>query len=463
MAKSRISYLNGLAIVCIVFISLSVVPVGVLAGVAFSEGGYNSHEFDVAPESNYTLFLDIKGDLVFYYDIYDYPHTNEFEIAIVSDTSYYDWNASADPKPAPELVVIGDEDHFRWIRAFGEDKYFIIYNDDNETTLQVEFYYFTADRAQIIGGLAVGLVFSTFTAILALHTAFYILRVLIFIPIFGFRYSNGDDRRKGRSYNYDYRAAPRAPAAPATPAVKAAPATPAAPAAPAVPSIRSTPVVPVRRGPAIQNISKTYVVAGQAKQYPDSDFKRVVMKTWDATSIAERVLVVIALFFLLTGAVTTTWYILVVFPLTLIGIAIIVYFAGRNRREKLIRLVESNKAVYITEAARILRSASEIIRMDAWKIINLGLAPIGFDTQNHILFDISQIDPSKIQDVSPEAQKIHDELVSEVAEKVDVKEEKKVEEVVIEGVEVKCPFCDSNNPPDSSFCIKCGASLKPAK
>ena len=336
--------------------------------------------------------------------------------------------------------------------------HFIIYNDDNKTTLDVSFYYFTGDRAQLIGGLAVGLVLATFTTLLVLHTVFYLLRILIFIPIFGFRYSNGDDRRKGRRY-YDYRSPPAAPAAPATPA---APAAKSAKAAPAIPAIRRTPSVPVKRTPAIQNISSTYVVAGQAKEYPKGDFKRFLVKTWDSTSIAERVLVIIALFFLLTGAVTGTWYILVVFPITLLGISIIVYFAGRNRREKLIRLVESHKAIYVTEAARILRSASELVRMDAWKIINLGLASIGFDTQNNILFDATQVDPSKIQDVSPEAQKIHDELVSEVAEKVDDKEEKKVEEV-IEGVEVKCPFCDSNNPPDSSFCIKCGASLKPAK
>ena len=68
MAKSRISYLNGLAIVCIVFISLSIIPVGVLAGVTFSEGGYNSLDVDVAPETNHTIFLDVKGDLVFFYD-----------------------------------------------------------------------------------------------------------------------------------------------------------------------------------------------------------------------------------------------------------------------------------------------------------------------------------------------------------------------------------------------------------
>ena len=459
MAKSRITYLNGLAIVSIVFICISIIPVGVLAGVVFSEGGYNSHEFLVEPESNHTIFIDVQGDLVFYYDIYDYPYTKDYEVYIVSDTEYDQWNSSVDPRPDPELMIEGVEDNFRWIRAYGEDKYFILYNDDNETVLDVEFHYFSADRAQIIGGLAVGLVLGTFTALLSLHTVFYLLRILVFIPIFGFRYSNGDDRRKGKRSSYDYRAAPAAPAVKAAPAAKAAR---AAPAAPAIPAIRRTPAVVVPRGPAIQNISSTYVVAGQAKQYPENDFKRYMAKTWDFTSIAERVLVIIALFFLLTGAVTGTWYIIVVFPIVLIGIAVIVYFAGRNRREKLIRLVESHKAVYITEAARILRSASEIIRMDAWKIVNLGLAPIGFDTTNNILFDATSVDPSKMQDVSPEAQKIHDELISEVAEKVDVKEEKKVEEVV-EGVEVKCPFCDSNNPPDSSFCIKCGASLKPAK
>ncbi|MCE7741813.1 MAG: hypothetical protein GOP50_05095, partial [Candidatus Heimdallarchaeota archaeon] len=232
-------------------------------------------------------------------------------------------------------------------------------------------------------------------------------------------------------------------------AVKAAPALPRAPPAP----------IPV--GPAAENISANYVVAGSARDYPKDDFKRFWMKTWDGSGIAEKVLLIIALFFLLTGAITTTWYILAVFPITLIGIAILVFFTNRNRREKLIRLVESHGALYISDAARILRTSTEFIRMDAWKIVNLGLAPIAFDTQNHILFDVTKVDPSKVGKVSAQAEKIHAELVSEVS-KQEEQEDKKVEEVVL-GEEVKCPFCDSDNPPDSSFCIKCGASLKPAK
>ncbi|MCG3223177.1 MAG: zinc-ribbon domain-containing protein [Candidatus Heimdallarchaeota archaeon] len=35
--------------------------------------------------------------------------------------------------------------------------------------------------------------------------------------------------------------------------------------------------------------------------------------------------------------------------------------------------------------------------------------------------------------------------------------------MVVSSKEIKCPFCDADNPPDSLFCIKCGASLKPAK
>ena len=96
--------------------------------------------------------------------------------------------------------------------------------------------------------------------------------------------------------------------------------------------------------------------------------------------------------------------------------------------------------------------------MNVWKIIRLGLAPIGYDSENAILFDVTKVDPSKKEKLSPAAETIHQQLVAEV----DKKEEKK-EETVVSGNEIQCPFCDSDNPPDSLFCIKCGASLKPAK
>ncbi len=459
--------MNGLVVVAIVFISLAIVPVGVLSGVIFSEGGYNMHEFTVGPNDNQTVHMQVMGDLMFYYDVASYPISSEdIEIYLLTDAQYISWSGDNTTPTEYVLSTTGDLP-FRWIEAKGEDHYLIVYNYDGVETLDVELHYVTADRAKVIALLSVGIFFSLWVTILTLYTIAYILKVLIFIPIFGLRYTNGDSRRKERSYSYDYRVS-RAPAAPATPAAPAAPAAKGIPAVKAAPAARpilpKAPQAPIPVGPAAQNISANYIIAGTARDYPKDDFKRFWMKTWDGSGIAEKVLVVIALFFLLTGAVTTTWYILAVFPLTLLGIATIVFFTNRNRREKLVRLVESHGAIYISDAARILRTSTEFIRMDAWKIVNLGLGPIAFDTQNHILFDVTKVDPSKAGKMSPEAKKVHDELVSEVAEKEtkDKTEEKKVVEVV-SGEEVKCPFCDSNNPPDSSFCIKCGASLKPAK
>ena len=171
----------------------------------------------------------------------------------------------------------------------------------------------------------------------------------------------------------------------------------------------------------------------------------------------ERILVLIGLFFFLTGLVTLTWYLIVVLPIIFGGIALIVFFSGRTRREKLLRLVESHKAIYVYDAARILRTSPDFIRMDAWKIVRLGMGPVGFDPQNGILFDVTKVDPSKKKDLSPAAQTIHTQLLTEVEKK----EEEKKEDT---PKEIACPFCEEKgNPPDSAFCIKCGASLKPAK
>ena len=454
--------MNGLVVVAIVFISISIVPVGVLSGVIFSEGGYSMNEIIVGPNSNETIHMKVTGDLMFYYDVSSYPvHSSNISIFLLTQTQYTNWIGSNDTYPSDyEMTTTGDLP-FRWIHANSIDYYLVVFNADNIDSIGVELHYVTANRAEVIALLSVGIFFSLWITILTLYTVGYLLKVLIFIPIFGLRYTNGDSKRRERSYSYEYRT--RAPAAPAAPAAKAAPAVKAAPAAPAAPARPRAPPAPIPIGPAAENISSNYVVAGTARQYPEADFKRFWAKTWDGSGIAEKVLVILALFFLLTGAVTVTWYVLVVFPITLIGIAIIVYFATRNRREKLIRLVESHGAIYISDAARILRTSTEFIRMDAWKIVNLGLAPLAFDTQNHILFDVTKVDPSKAGKMSPEAEKIHAELVSEVTkkDKQEKPEEKEVEVVVAE--EIKCPFCDSNNPSDSSFCIKCGASLKPAK
>jgi len=61
--------MNGLVVVAIVFISISIVPVGVLSGVIFSEGGYSKHEITVAPNNTDVIHMQVMGDLMFYYDV----------------------------------------------------------------------------------------------------------------------------------------------------------------------------------------------------------------------------------------------------------------------------------------------------------------------------------------------------------------------------------------------------------
>ncbi|MCG3220957.1 MAG: hypothetical protein H7641_06215, partial [Candidatus Heimdallarchaeota archaeon] len=103
---------------------------------------------------------------------------------------------------------------------------------------------------------------------------------------------------------------------------------------------------------------------------------------------------------------------------------------------------------------------TDFVRRDAWKIIKLGLGTIGLDPERSILFDVTQVDPSVKKDLSPAAQTIHTQLVAEVEKKEEVKEEVVSQEPTL----IKCPFCErEDNPSDSSFCIGCGASLKPAK
>ncbi|MCE7748975.1 MAG: hypothetical protein GPJ51_11295, partial [Candidatus Heimdallarchaeota archaeon] len=258
MSKSRIRYMNGLVVVAIVFISISIVPVGVLSGVIFSEGGYNLHEFTVDPNTNESVHMHVSGDLMFYYDVSSYPvHSSNISIFLMSDAQYNEWLASNATTPYDYVMTSTGDLPFRWIQASGEDHYLVVFNEDSIDDIEVELHYVTADRAKIIALLSVGIFFSLWVTILTLYTVAYILKVLIFIPIFGLRYTNGDSKRRESRYSYDHRTprSPAAPAAPVAPAVKGAPAAPRAPAVKAAPALPRAPPAPIPVGPAAENIS----------------------------------------------------------------------------------------------------------------------------------------------------------------------------------------------------------------
>ncbi len=329
----------------------------------------------------------------------------------------------------------------------------MVFVNDGDVDLEIGYHFIIADDL-LIPIMILGIIFSLFLTILVLNTLGYFIKGLIIIPITGGKALGTTDSKRRNGYYYETKpAAP--PAAPKAPVKHGAPAPPA-------PLKAAKPVTPRKPPvPAINAISQNYVVADQEKQYTHSrGFFNRVNRTWDQTSIAERVLGIVALFFFLTGLVTVTWYLIVVLPLVLIGIAVVVFFSVRSRREKLVSIVQSHKAIYISDAARILNSSSEFVRRDAWKIIKLGIGTIGLDPERGILFDVTQVDPSVKKDLSPASQTIHTQLVAEVEKKEEVKEEVVSQEPTL----IKCPFCErEDNPSDSSFCIGCGASLKPAK
>ncbi len=460
MANKSVKYLNGLAIVSIVFILLSGIPLGILTGIAISTGGsYSNQDTSVAAGSNETIMLDAYGYNRIFLVYWISGDTSDFNVYVMTDEDYILWQNSNESIPTNLQLSSSSEDMYRLLPRSGDHYVYIV--NDGSSALYYTSHFASAPIGLIIASSILAVIFAFFMVIMVLNTVGYFIKYLIIWPITGAgKYSsNGYSswkrdsyERKRDRYDYQYVTAVR----PTSSATKTTPKTTTAAVTKTVtPTTLSASRAKV---PAANAIGK-FIVAGQTKRYDNNnDFINKITRFWDHTSIPERVLGLIAIFFFVLGIVTTSWFLIVVMPVIFLGIASIVFFANKNTTEKLIRTVESYQAIYLRDAARILNTSSDLLRMNTWKIIRLGLAPIGFDTENGIIFDVTKVDPSKKEKLSPAAETIHQQLVAEV----DKKEEKK-EDKVVSSNEIKCPFCDADNPPDSLFCIKCGASLKPAK
>jgi hypothetical protein len=452
MARKGLKYMNGLAITSLVFIILTAIHLGILIGISFDDGSVKDNQSVTIAAHDFVVLEDLRSYNIYFIDYWvDAPYDVKVRFYI---TDYNAWNFTDSEVPPDYELTYYLHEKFVFIQ---DEIAFIVLVNDNDFEITVGYNMFILDDL-LIPIMVIGIIFLLFVAIMILHTLGYFIKALIIVPITGGRVLGTTDRRRN-GYSYQYVAETK-PAIPVAPPKAAKPSAKAAPAAPPVPPALARPSTPVRQVPAIEALSENYVVSDQTKTYTsEREFFNRVHRAWDHTSIAERVLAVLALFFFLTGLVTTTWYLVVVLPLVLVGVGLIVFFTSKNRREKLVRIVESYEAIYVRDAAQILNTAPEIIRQDAWKIVRLGLGTFGFDPKNNVLFDVTKVDPSKKKELSPTAQTIHTQLVAEVSKK----DEKKEEEVV-STENIKCPFCDrEDNPPDSAFCIGCGASLKPAK
>ncbi len=458
--SKNVKYLNGLAIVSIVFILLSGIPLGILTGIAISNGGsYSSQDTTVAAGSNDTIVLDAVGYNRIFLVYWISGDTSDFDVYVMTDDEYLMWQNTNDSIPTDTQFSSSSEDMYRLLPRSGEHYIYIV--NDGASNLYYTSHHASALIGLIIAGGILAVIFTFFMVIIVLNTIGYFIKYLIIWPITGAgKYSsNGSSSRKRDSYErkkdkYDYQYVTAV-----QPASSGTKTTTKATTAAVTKTVTPTPISAPRAKVTAVNAIGNYIVAGQTKRYDhNNSFVNKITRVWDYTSIPERALGLIALFFFVLGIVTTSWFLIVVMPVIFLGIASIVFYANKNTTEKLIRTVESYQAIYLRDAARILNTSSDLLRMNTWKIIRLGLAPIAFDTENGVIFDVTKVDPSKKEKLSPAAETIHQQLVTEV----DKKEEKK-EAKVVSSNEIKCPFCDGDNPPDSLFCIKCGASLKPAK
>ena len=141
MTRKDVKYLNGLAIVSIVFIALTIIPIGIFAGIVFSNGGFMTQEYSVEPYSYNVFQIDNDGQILFAYmkhgDSYDY------DIYVLSSDSYYFWDKE-------NVSTIDDFEYhsdsfraFKLIEADSSGDYYIVAFNNANGTLEMQIFVLT--------------------------------------------------------------------------------------------------------------------------------------------------------------------------------------------------------------------------------------------------------------------------------------------------------------------------------
>ena len=92
MANKSVKYLNGLAIVSIVFILISGIPLGILTGLAISTGGsYSSQDVTVQAGSSDIHKLAANYDTRIFLIYWISGDTSDFQVYVMTDTEYINW------------------------------------------------------------------------------------------------------------------------------------------------------------------------------------------------------------------------------------------------------------------------------------------------------------------------------------------------------------------------------------
>ena len=468
-------YLNGLAVTSIVFIAIATIPLGIVATIGGLNTNYNETTITLDP-GNYTI---LELDSSYYHFIQYYVNAGED----VKVTTYHIENYVNDIYSyIDQYNAVKNKKHSEIIFGNDNNNAAIYLVNENNSTISVYYIMVSIPRGFVISAFIFGVIDGFFLLLLVLHTIGYIIKNILIVPITGgaSRYDErrGYDRSVRRESYYYSRPSKHGEKDKGTPSStpvsrsekdisnKIDKTSTSAKVSPA--TMPQTVDNKMKYIPAIANISENFVVAKSPKTYISKH--RLINKVhqqYDQTDINERVLILLSVFFFLIGCFTATFWNIFAMPIILSIITAIVMYNSRNRREKLVQIVQGYGAIYVRDLAKILNSPYKVVNQDIWKIINLGLANIAYDVKNDIVF-IPGIQNSE------QAKKVKHEYATRKATfpthqpLSTSKKSSEFDEILsvtspAKNKEIICPFCEAKNPGDSSFCIKCGASLKPAK
>ncbi|UJG41018.1 MAG: hypothetical protein K9W45_00825 [Candidatus Heimdallarchaeum aukensis] len=468
-------YLNGLAVTSIVFIAIATIPLGIVVTIGGLNTNYNETTITLDP-GNYTI---LELDSSYYHFIQYYVNAGED----VKVTTYHIENYIEDIySNIDQYDAVKNKKHSEIIFGNDNNDAAIYLVNENDFTISIYYIMVSIPRAFVISAFIFGVIDGFFLLLLFLHTIGYLIKNIFIVPITGGA-SKYDERkgydRSARRESYYYsrpsKHSEKETSKPSSAPVSRAEKDISSSNDKTKPSARVTPSTiteavdrKTRYIPALANISENFIVAKSPKTYVSKNkFINKLHYQYDQTDITERVLILLSVFFFLIGCFTATFWNIFAMPIILAIITAIVMYNSRNRREKLIQIVQGYGAIYIRDLTKILNSPYKVVHQDIWKIINLGLANIAYDVKNDIVF-IPGIQKSE------QAKKVKHEYSTRKAtfpthQPLSVnKSSSEFDEILsvsspAKDKEIICPFCEAKNPGDSSFCIKCGASLKPAK
>lgn len=464
-------YWNGFAIVSLVFFIITLLPLGIVAGIGAGSAEYDITQISLDVNGTKVVYIDESATHFINFEIYSGQKINAY---LLSQDQFNAWNYTG--TPTNSIKEYSSEEQFFYFsgnKGYGvmdnhhmdedEDEnatyttthdqsgpqyiianYLVLINTTDDI-VQMDFVHIGINTGLLIASFVLSIINATFLTFLVLHTLFFVLA-----SIFGSS-SEKDDKTKTHaytSYGYTRHTAREQRQETAQTEQKREEKKPS--------PLKDQPaVVQQKKGQIVYESSGNVVKAKEPKDYGETHrLKGKIDKLWDYAGVAEKILVGIALFWVLIGVTTFNWWMLLAFAAPLILAAYIVGAVREHNRNKIISLIEGYGAVDIVTIEQFIDTSTNNIRTHIWDIIRLGLADIAYDVSNDVVFIPGRASVKIREDKENYQSKPQPEIKNQKEEAEQQESDDKI---------IYCPFCDTENPSDSKFCIKCGASLHPAK